>query len=74
MGVAVRALGRAVAQLGLDGLDRVPARDRPIIDHADSTINFERPGRTPYLYYVRFTPGAGPNDDIVRVSRTFTIL
>ena len=27
MGVAVRALGRAVAQLGLDGLDRVPARD-----------------------------------------------
>jgi hypothetical protein len=24
-----------------------------IIDHSDTTVNFERPGRTPYLYFTR---------------------
>jgi hypothetical protein len=55
-------------------LEPAPIAYPSIIDHADSTINFERPGRTPHLYYVRFTPGVGPNDDIVRVPLTFTIL
>jgi hypothetical protein len=44
-----------------------------LIDHADTTINFERPGRTPYLYYVRFNDG-GVDRDLVRVPLTFTRL
>jgi hypothetical protein len=44
-----------------------------IIDHADSTTNFERPGRTPYLYYTRFNDGWGLDRDLVRVPLTFTI-
>jgi len=43
-----------------------------IIDHADSTINFERPGRTPYLYYTRFNDG-GLDRDLVRVPLTFKL-
>jgi len=43
-----------------------------IIDHADSTTNFERPGRTPYLYYTRFNDG-GLDRDLVRVPLTFTL-
>ena len=42
-----------------------------LIDHADTTVNFERPGRTPYLYYVRFND-EGVNRDVVRVPLTFT--
>jgi len=42
-----------------------------IIDHGDTTINFERAGRTPYLYYARETP-TGPQ--VVRVPLTFTLL
>jgi hypothetical protein len=42
-----------------------------IIDHADSTTNFERPGRTPYLYYTRHN--AGLDRDLVRVPLTFTL-
>jgi hypothetical protein len=44
-----------------------------IIDHEDSTINFERPGRTAYLYYTRFNGGIGPDRDLVRVPVTFTL-
>jgi len=42
-----------------------------IIDHADSTTNFERPGRTPYLYYTRYNGGL--DRDLVRVPLTFTV-
>jgi hypothetical protein len=37
-----------------------------IIDHDDTTINFETPGRTPYLYYTRFNDNV-ENRDLVRV-------
>jgi len=42
-----------------------------IIDHNDPTVNFERPGRTPYLYYTRFND-SGLNRDLVRVSVMIT--
>ena len=44
-----------------------------IIDHADPTPNFERPGRTPYLYYTRFNEGGGLDRDLVRVPLKFTM-
>jgi len=45
-----------------------------VIDHADTTVNFEKPGRTPYLYYTRFNAGFGsPNRDLVRVPVTITM-
>ena len=43
----------------------------PIIDHDDTTPNFENTGRTPYLYFTRFNgttiSDAGLNRDLVRV-------
>jgi hypothetical protein len=42
-----------------------------IIDHDDTTVNFERAGRTGHLYYVRFNQGAFDRD-LVRVPLTFT--
>jgi hypothetical protein len=42
-----------------------------IIDHEDTTINFERTGRNAYLYYTRLNDG-GLDRDIVRVPITFT--
>jgi len=42
-----------------------------IVDHADTTINFEKAGRTPYLYYVRFN-GDNLDRDLMRVPLTFT--
>ena len=42
-----------------------------IIDHGDTTINFERAGRNAYLYYTRFNDG-GLDRDLVRVPITFT--
>jgi hypothetical protein len=42
-----------------------------IIDHEDTTINFERTGRTAYLYYTRFNDG-GLDRDLVRVPITFS--
>jgi hypothetical protein len=44
-----------------------------IIDHEDSTTNFERPGRTPYLYYTRSNGGYWLDRDLVRVPLTFTL-
>jgi hypothetical protein len=52
-------------------LEPVPIAYPSIIDHADSTTNFERPGRTPYLYYTRFNGGL--DRDLVRVPLTFTV-
>ena len=42
-----------------------------IVDHADTTVNFEAAGRTPYLYYTRFNDG-GLDRDLMRVPLTFT--
>jgi hypothetical protein len=42
-----------------------------IIDHGDTTINFERAGRSAYLYYTRFNDG-GLDRDLIRVPITFT--
>jgi hypothetical protein len=40
-------------------------------DHEDSTTNFERSGRTPYLYYTRHNGGL--DRDLMRVPVTFTL-
>ncbi len=42
-----------------------------LVDHADSTVNFERIGQTPYLYYTRFNDCC-LDRDLVRVPLTFT--
>lgn len=42
-----------------------------IVDHSDTSINFEMAGRTPYLYYTRFNDG-GLDRDLVRVPLTLT--
>jgi hypothetical protein len=48
-----------------------------IIDHQDTTTNFERPGRTPYFYYTRLNGGLQDpwnlDRDLVRVPLTFTL-
>jgi len=48
-----------------------------IIDHGDTTINFERAGQTAFLYYVRFNRKADDplywlDRDVVRVPITFS--
>jgi len=59
-------------------LEPVPVMYPTVVDHADTTINFERPARTPYLYYVRFNRGTTSDPlyfldrDLVRVPLTFT--
>ena len=52
-------------------LEPVEVQYPSLIDHADSTTNFERPGRTPYLYYTRHHGGL--HRDLVRVPMTFTL-
>ena len=42
-----------------------------VVDHADTTVNFEKAGRTPYLYYVRIN-GDNLDRDVVRVPLTLT--
>jgi len=42
-----------------------------LIDHSDTTANFERTGQAPYLYYTRFNDG-GLDRDLVRVRVTLT--
>jgi hypothetical protein len=66
------------ARIGCDTDDTTPGQLEPvpvqypsIIDHEDSSINFERPGRTPYLYYTRHHGGL--HRDLVRVPLTFTL-
>jgi hypothetical protein len=51
--------------------DAIGAVFPSIIDHNDATVNFERSGRTPYLYYTRFNDH-GLNRDLVRVPMTIT--
>jgi hypothetical protein len=52
-------------------LEPLPVSAPSIIDHADTTINFEKAGQTPYLYYTRFNDG-GLDRDVVRVPINFT--
>jgi hypothetical protein len=61
---------------GLGVLEPVLVAYPSIIDHADTTINFEQAGRMPYLYYTRENdPKNFINDrDVVRVPLTLTIL
>jgi hypothetical protein len=66
------------ARIGCDTDDTTPGQLEPvrvqypsIIDHGDSSTNFERPGRTPYLYYTRHHGGL--HRDLVRVPLTFTL-
>jgi hypothetical protein len=44
-----------------------------IVDHADTTINFERAGANAFLYYARFNQGVYDRD-VVRVPLTLTRL
>jgi len=44
-----------------------------LVDHADTTVNFERAGQAHYFYYTRFNDG-GLDRDLVRVPVTFTKL
>jgi len=46
--------------------------DSAIIDHSDTTTNFEKPGQTPYLYFTRFNNGFGLDRDLVRVPMVIT--
>lgn len=43
-----------------------------LLDHGDTGVNFDRTGRTVYLYYTRFNDG-GLDRDLVRVPVTFTL-
>jgi hypothetical protein len=54
-------------------LESVPVIFPTVIDHQDSTTNFERPGRDVYLYYTRFNEGYWLDRDLVRVPLTFTV-
>ena len=54
-------------------LEPAPVLYPSVVDHADTTINFERTGRAPYLYYTRFNDG-GLDRDLVRVQVTLTRL
>ena len=46
-----------------------------VVDHEDATVNFERPGRTPHLYYTRFNDDtqSSLDRDIVRVPLKLTL-
>ncbi|HET7750252.1 MAG TPA: hypothetical protein VFK81_12785 [Terriglobales bacterium] len=46
-----------------------------IIDHNDTTTNFEKSGKTPFLYYTRiqWNNGVTPNRDLVRVPVVITL-
>jgi hypothetical protein len=44
-----------------------------LIDHSDSSVNFETPGSAPHLYYTRFNTGLGTLDrDLRRVPVVIT--
>ena len=56
---------------GFSALEPVNVLYPSLVDHADTTVNFERAGSTPYLYYVRFNDG-GLDRDLMRVPLTLT--
>lgn len=60
-------------------LEPVAVQYPSIVDHTDTTINFEKAGRMPYLYYVRYPrsvddPLYWSDRALVRVPLTFTRL
>jgi hypothetical protein len=57
----------ACGSTGPEGSEIYPS----LIDHADTTANFEITGRTPHLYYVRWNQGL--NRDLWRVPLSFTL-
>jgi hypothetical protein len=56
---------------GPGAVETLPTLYPSLVDHGDTTINFERAGRTAYLYYTRFNDG-GLDRDLVRVPITFS--
>jgi hypothetical protein len=56
---------------GPGAVETLPTLYPSLVDHGDTTINFERAGRSAYLYYTRFNDG-GLDRDLVRVPITFT--
>jgi hypothetical protein len=56
---------------GPGAVETFPTLYPSLVDHGDTTINFERAGRNAYLYYTRFNDG-GLDRDLVRVPITFT--
>jgi hypothetical protein len=52
-------------------LEAVAVGGPGLVDHDDTTVNFERSGRSPHVYYVRFNDG-GLDRDLMRVRVTFT--
>ncbi len=59
------AAGSQCEKPGAGGLAGVFAY-ASVIDHDDPSINFETPGRTPYIYYTRFNDNID-NRDVIRV-------
>lgn len=59
------------ADPSLPHLDTVAILYPSLVDHGDTSVNFEAVGRTPHLYYTRFNDG-GLDRDLVRVLLTFT--
>jgi hypothetical protein len=43
-----------------------------LIDHADTSVNFENTSRTPHLYYMRYND-EGLNRDLVRLPVTIAL-
>lgn len=56
---------------GPGALEPVTVLYPSIVDHADTTVNFERARRTAYFYYVRYNDG-GIDRDLMRVPMTLT--
>ena len=56
---------------GPAAVESFPTLYPSLVDHADTTANFERIGTSAYLYYTRFNDGA-LDRDLVRVPLTFT--
>ena len=56
---------------GPGAVETLPTLYPSLVDHGDTTINFERAGRNAFLYYTRFNDG-GLDRDLVRVPITFT--
>ena len=65
---------------GPGAIETVPTLYPSLVDHTDSTINFERAGQAAFLYYVRFNRGdmSDPmywaDRDVVRVQLTFNLV
>jgi hypothetical protein len=69
--VAVRFPWCTADPQGQDLLETAFVGGPAIIDHGDVTPNFERAGRAPHLYYMRFND-QGLDRDLMRVPLTFT--